>query len=143
MKKNYDTRMDKVAEKIAGATANVQTKFANILNKLVSIIPQRSLKIVLILFCLIAGGFSVYLASEAIFGTQQVKTVFEVKPIHVPKHYDKTGSEVKEREQLIPEALYDELQAYKRTMDSLGQPIRKGLADSIKMLEEIYLSQKK
>ena len=141
--RNYDTRKDKVAEMMAGAAVSIQISFAKIMNKLMSNIPHRRLKLVLITFCLVAGGFSVYLASEAIFGTQQVKTVFEVKPIKIPKHYNKTGSEVKEREQFVPEALYQELQNYKRSMDSLGQPIRKGLADSIKMLEEIYLSQKK
>lgn len=135
--------MDKAAEKIAGAGISMQTTFATTMNKHVSNIPQRKLKFILVAFCLLAGGFSLYLAGEAIVGTHQVKTVFEVKPIHIPKHYNKTGSEVNETENLIPDAFYQELQQYKRSMDSLGQPIRKGLADSIQALEEIYLSQKK
>jgi hypothetical protein len=43
----------------------------------------------------------------------------------------------------VPDEMYQNIQEYKRYMDSLGEPIRPSLLDSIKILEEIYSQQKK
>ncbi len=133
---------DKAAGKIANVTIRLQTKFAHVMNKLVSTMPQKKLKIILIAFCLISGGFSIYLAANAIFGTTKKQPAIKVNPIHIPRHYDKTGSEINEPDNAIGDDLYREMQEYKHYMDSLGQTIRPGLLDSIKVLEQIYHSQK-
>ena len=133
---------DKAAGKMAGAGIKLQTKFANNINKIFSGMPQQRLKRVLVGFCIISGGFSIYLAGHAILGTNKKQPAFEVKPIHVPRHYNKTGSEVSEGDQRIPDELYRDIQEYKRYMDSLGQPIRPGLMDSIRILEQIYQQQR-
>ena len=132
---------DKAAGKIAGAGIKLQTKFANTMNKLVSNIPGKRMKIILVVFCLLSGGFSIYLATNAIFGKEKKQPVLEVKPINVPRHYDRTGGEINEPDNYISEDQYREIQEYKRYMDSLGQPIRPSLLDSIQILEQIYHSQ--
>lgn len=137
-----DNWTDKAAGKIAGAGIKLQTKFSNAMNKLVSKMPQKKLKAVLVVFCVLSGGFSIYLAAHAIFGTDKKQPSFEVKQMDVPKHYNRTGSEVNEGDQRISEEIYRDIQEYKRYMDSLGKPIRPGLMDSIRVLEEIYHSQK-
>ncbi len=145
-KKNKEAKnspwTDNAAGKIASAGIWVQTKFANTMNKNVSKIPGRKLKTVLIVFCLLGGGFSIYLVSHAIFGADKKQQPFEVKQMNSPKHFDKTGSEINEPENYISDEMYREIQEYKHYMDSLGQPIRPGLMDSIKILEQIYHSQK-
>ncbi len=133
---------DKAATKIANAGIWLQTKFANTMNKNVSKIPARKLKTALIVFCLLGGGFSIYLISHAIFGADKKQQPIEVKQMTSPKHFDKTGSEINEPENYISDEMYREIQEYKHDMDSLGQPIRPGLMDSIKILEQIYHSQK-
>lgn len=132
---------DRAAGKIASAGIKLQTKFAEAMNKRTSRLSNQKLKIVLVTFFLSSGGFSIYLASHAIFGKDKSQPAIEVKPIHVPQHYDKTGSEINEPDSYISDELYHEIQEYKRYMDSLGQPIRPSLQDSIKVLEQIYHSQ--
>ncbi len=137
-----NTWTDKAADKIAGAGIKLQTKITSAMNKKTSNISNRKMKTGLIFFCFISGGFSIYLAGNAIFGKEKKQTVLEVKRINTPRHFDKTGSEINAQNNYVPEHLYQELQAYKRYMDSTGQLIRKGLSDSIQMLEQIYHSQK-
>lgn len=132
---------DKAAGKIAGIVIKLQTKFAFVMNKLVSKIPPKRLKLLLIVFCFLSGGFSAYLAAHAIFVNTPKEPAINVSPIHMPRHYDRTGSEINEPENRVSHEMYQELQAYKKTMDSLGEPIRPGLLDSIVILENIYLSQ--
>ncbi len=112
------------------------------MNKYISKIPARKLKTVLVVFCLLGGGFSIYLITHAIFGTDKKQVPIEVKQMNSPKHFDKTGSEINEPENYITDEMYREIQEYKHSMDSLGHPIRPGLMDSIKILEQIYHSHK-
>jgi hypothetical protein len=132
---------DKAAGKIAGIAFKLQTKFAFFMNRLVSNIPPKRLKLLLIVFCFLSGGFSAYLAAHAIFAHTPKEPAINLNPIHMPRHYDRTGSEINEPENRISDELYQEIQAYKKAMDSLGEPIRPGLLDSIVILENIYLSQ--
>lgn len=133
---------DRAAGKIAGAGIKLQTKFANVMNKQFSNIPPHKLKTVLVIFCLLSGGFSIYLAAHAVFGPETKQVPVQVEQMHIPQHYNRSGSEVNEMGSYVDEILYREIQEYKRYMDSLGQPIRPGLLDSINVLEQIYHSQK-
>ena len=132
---------DKAAGKIAGIAIKLQTKFAFFMNKLVSNIPPKKLRVILLVFCLLSGGFSIYLAAHAIFAPTPKEPAINVSLIHMPQYYDRTGNEINEPENRISDELYQEIQAYKKAMDSLGEPIRPGLLDSIVILENIYLSQ--
>ncbi len=142
---------DKVAGNIASAGIRLQRKFADGMNKIFKNMNNRNLKAFLILFCLCAGGYSIYLAASAITGSEKTQKNLKIDQVDVPKHFDKTGDEV------IPEAYVDEetfykMQDFKNYMDSMKQnkskqydsimQARPGLMDSVQVLEEIYYSQK-
>lgn len=143
---------DKVAGKIAGAGIKLQTKFADQMNKMFSGMNTNKLKTLVIIFCLGCGGYSIYLAANAIFSSDKKQSSFQVDQVEVPKHFDKAGDEIVQPENYVDEETYRRIQGFKQYMDSLrinksklydsimiGRP---GLMDSVLMLEEIYNSQK-
>lgn len=130
---------DKVAGKIAGGLIKVQTKFSDQMNKLVSTMTIKKVKMWLAVFCIISGGLSVYFFVNAL--VTKPKPAFKIDTVHVPEHFDKSGNEILENP--VPDEMYQNIQEYKKYMDSLGDPIRPSLLDSIKILEEIYLQQQK
>lgn len=130
---------DKLAQKIAGGFVLVQTKFSDMMNKRFENMPARRLKIFLIAFCVFSGGLSLYFFVSAI--VTQPKTGFKIDPIKVPEHFDRSGDEVMKNE--MPEDVYREIQQYRYYMDSIGEPIRPGLEDSMRILEELYWQQQK
>lgn len=143
---------DKVAGKIAGLGIRLQTKFANGMNALFAGISLKNAKIILLLFCFCAGSFSIYLVANAIFSSDKKQPSFKVDQVNVPKHFDKTGSEIIPDENYVDEETYHQIQGFKQYMDSLKinksklydsiMIARPGLMDSILMLEHIYNSQK-
>lgn len=136
-KKNKEPKenplQDKVAGKIAGSMLRMQTLFAMKMNKI------KDLKLFLVLFCLVSGGLSIYFFVDALVSTP--KQTFKVDPIRMPQHFDKTGNEVIDH--VLPADIYEQIQDYKKYMDSTGQLIRQGMLDSMRILEEIYLQQQK
>ena len=99
----------------------------------------KKVKMWLAAFCIVSGGLSVYFFVNAL--VSKPKHVFKIDNVHVPEHFDKSGDEIMENP--VPDDMYQNIQEYKRYMDSLGEPIRPSLLDSIKILEEIYSQQKK
>ena len=128
---------DKAAGRIANAGMKLQRKFSDMMDKLLLTIPTGKLKMIVVMFCLCAGGFSIYLIANAI--VSKPRSPVKIDNVHVPKHFDKAGDEIMESN--IDSSLYQQIQEYKRYMDSTRQAIRPSLLDSIKLLEEIYLSQ--
>ncbi len=124
---------DKVASKIAHGLILIQTKVSDRMNKI------KNLKAVLIGFCVLSAGLSIYFFVDAL--VSKPKATFKIDQVMVPKHFDKSGDEIMESE--MPEDIYLQIQDYKKYKDSLGFMIRPGLLDSIKLLEEIYLQQHK
>lgn len=149
---NKKTISDKVADKIAGAGIKIQKAFANKMNKLFEKMSGKRIKIVLIFFCVTAGGYSLYLLANSIFKKENKQQVFKIEQVDVPKHFDKTGDETIMPEAAIDEQTYNQIQDFKKYMDSIQIHSKKeydsilinrpGLLDSIQMLEQIYLSQK-
>ncbi len=130
---------DKVAGKLARGFLALQTKFGNSMNKSIGSMPTSQLKVLLICFCIFSGGLSSYFIIQAVFFKPQ--PAFKIDHVKVPKHINRSGDEIMEN--VMPPEVYIEMQEYKRYMDSIGEPIRPGLRDSIQMLEEIYLQQQK
>src|SRR5688500_1801354 len=143
---------DNVAGKIAGAGIKLQTKFAERMDKIFSGMNTNKLKTLLIIFCLGCGGFSIYLAANAIFSSDKKQPSFQVDQVDVPKHFDKAGDEIIPPESYVDEETYRQIQRFKQYLDSLQinksklydsiMIARPGLMDSVLMLEEIYNSQK-
>ncbi len=112
---------------------------------------NKKLKALLILFCLSAGGDSIYLTVNAITGPEKQQKSFKVDQVDVPKHFDETGDEIM-TDAYVDEETFYKIQGFKKYMDSLKQnkgnqydsilQARPGLMDSVQVLEEIYYSQK-
>ncbi|MFJ1288573.1 hypothetical protein, partial [Acinetobacter baumannii] len=63
---NKITVSDKVAGKIAGFGIKLQQLFAEKMNRVFMKTDFKRLKLILILFCISAGGYSIYLVANSI-----------------------------------------------------------------------------
>jgi hypothetical protein len=145
------TETDSARSKIGRGIIKLQTAFAERMNKAAARLPIRKMKTALVLFCLVSGGFSIYLAMNGVFGTNAKKNSFTIDQASVPKHFVRSGDEIKDGQNLIDDELYKQITTFKAYMDSLQVNDRKsydsiylsrpGLLDSVKAIEEIYLSQ--
>ena len=109
------------------------------------------LKTALILFCLIGGGYSLYLIVSALTTHPKANDALKIEQATVPKHFDKTGAEIAEPESNVDERTYGQIRFFKAYTDSLktaNSPLydsivsaRPYLMDSIQALEQLYYSQ--
>ena len=146
------TVSDKVAGKIAGLTIKLQQLFAEKMNRVFMKTDFKRLKIILIIFCIGAGGYSIYLIANSVISPDKKQNSFEIQQMDVPKHFDETGDENLIPEAYVDEETWQEVKQFRNYMDSLKQKrrneydsilqARPGLMDSVQMLEQIYLSQK-
>jgi hypothetical protein len=146
------TVSDKVAGKIAGVGIKAQRLFAEKMNKLFMKTDYKRLKLILIFFCVSAGGYSIYLIANSVFSPERKQKTFEIQQMDIPKHFNKTGDETVMPEATIDEQTYLQIQDFRKHMDSLKLnrtneydsilQARPGLMDSVQVLEQIYLSQK-
>ncbi len=146
------TVSDKVAGTIAGLGIKVQQLFAEKMNRVFMNTDFKRLKIILIIFCICAGGYSIYLIANSVISPDRKQNSFEVQQMDVPRHFDKTGEENLSPEAYVDEEIYQQVKEFRNYMDSLKQKrrneydsilqARPGLMDSVQMLEQIYLSQK-
>ena len=143
---------DKVAGKIAGIGITLQNKFANGMNKVFEGMNTKRIKIILVVFCICCGGYSLYLLLGAIVSPDKKQSTFKIDQIDVPKHFEKSGDEMIAPESNVDEGTFYKIQQFKNYMDSLKQKksylydsiinARPLLMDTVLMLEEIYHSQK-
>lgn len=143
---------NKVAEKIAGIIINSQTKFCNMVNKQLSRLSIQKLKTMLIIFCVGAGGYSIYLIGNSIAGGGKIEEVNKAARLSLPKHFQRTGNELKITENYIDDKSFSKIEQVKNYLDSLKHSNKKIydsiltarplLLDSISILEAIYYSQK-
>ncbi|MFW2477500.1 MAG: hypothetical protein ACN4EP_11320 [Sediminibacterium sp.] len=145
------TASDRIANKLAATGIKIQTLFSNKMNKLFLNTSSAKLKRLLIIFCIVSGGCSIYLFSTAIF-TESNAGGFKVEAIKSPKHFSNTGDEKINKESEVDEKTFYQIVQFERYMDSLKQhkisvydsilQARPGLMDSVQVLKQIYLSQK-
>jgi hypothetical protein len=141
LNREVNSWQDKAANKIAGTGIKLQQKFSTTMNKIFCSMPMKRVKIYFTLFCLVSGGYSVYLTAHSVFGSSKKATAIRVDNLNVPKHFDQKDNDPVTSKQTVTDKMYQEIQNYKRYMDSIGRPIRQSLLDSISLLEEIYHSQ--
>lgn len=102
----------------------------------------------LFIFCVVGAGCSTYLVVDALTGKQDGKSILKIDQTAVPKYTDRFGDEINlgpdtnfQAEIKVIRAYVDSLQTNaKGKYDSLVHN-RPGLLDSLRSLEEIYLSQ--
>lgn len=146
------TVSDKVAGKIAGVGIKAQQLFAEKMNRTFMKTDFKRLKLILIFFCVSAGGYSLYLIANSVFSHERKEKAFEIQAMDIPKHFDKTGDETVMPDATVDEQTYLQIQDFRKYMDSLKLSraneydsilqARPGLMDSVQVLEQIYLSQK-
>ena len=146
------TMSDKVAGKIAGVGIKAQQLFAEKMNRTFMKTDFKRLKLILIFFCVSAGGYSIYLIADSVFSSERKQKTFEIQQMDIPKHFDKTGDETVMPDATVDEQTYLQIQDFRKYMDSLKLnrtkeydsilQARPGLMDSVQVLEQIYLSQK-
>lgn len=122
---------NKVAERIAGGILNFQNAFSNRMNRL------KGLRQILISFCIVSGSLSIYFLVNAIVSKPKAK--IKIDQIRTPRPVYEPSEELYDEK--IPDEIYYGIQEYRRYMDSTGEAIRPGLADSMRTLEQIYLQQ--
>lgn len=142
---------DKIAGSIAGYMTKAQTKFARVMNKGFSGVSTKNMKVVLVLFCFISGGLSLYLVGKGLFKKEKEITI-NLDKVHTPKYYDRAGDEMVPSGTYIDEETWSKVQLFRNYMDSLKTDASKnydsivserpGLMDSIAAIEDIYYSQK-
>jgi hypothetical protein len=143
---------DKVAGRIARAGIWIQARFASNMNNLFASMKPQKLKIVLLLFCVACGGYSLYLIGEAITSQGTKQSRLKIEQVRIPKHLNNSNDEMMQRENTVDEQTYQKIQQFKRYMDSLKThdgnkydsilAARPFLMDTVVMMEEIYYSQK-
>lgn len=148
MKRDIDKGWtDKAAEKIARTGIKVQTGFTNGMSRLLGNMSAGKLKVLLVMFCVTVGGYSVYLFGDALFSTE-AKSTIKIQQVTIPKHANKGGSENLLSNQYVDEPTYQQIVGFKKYMDSLKvakHPLydsvvitRPGLMDSVQILIEAY-----
>ena len=121
---------DEVAIKVANLLLKLQVKFSNVMSSFIKNFSVKKLKALLVVFCLLGGGSSIYLIAEAIFKHEQ--PALNIEKINIPKYYDQ-GGDLLTGKYVEPDG-YESLQSFRRYMDSLQQ-------DSMKMMKEIFNSK--
>ena len=121
---------DKPAGKIASAILKAQTKTSDLMNNKLNKLSVRRLKILLLAFCVGWGSLSIYFI---VFDRKPKVKIDKIRMVRQPDE----NAEYKVDTEII-----EQIHAYKQYMDSLGEPIRPSLLDSMNTLEQIYQQQK-
>ena len=146
---------EKIASKIVSFILKMQTGFANYMNKKTRNIPNPTMKIIVISFCIVFGTYSIYLVTDSVLRkNEKVKTI-QIDRLNVPKYIDRSTDNPSGIENRVTKSLYEKLQAFRYYMDSLhsstsGRHIydsillnRPHLMDSVLLLEQLYQTNKK
>lgn len=142
-----------VWQRWAAAIDKKQRKCAVYLNQKAEKYSKRYKQICLALFCLLAGGSSIYIAIRAI---ENPSGKLRIEKMSVPK-YAMEGDTISAFQPMpvLTETQYHNIQQFKKYMDSLQttkagkikhdsiMKTRPGLMDSIDFIEQIYLQQVK
>jgi hypothetical protein len=141
---------DTAARKMARTIENLQRLFARKMNKLFSMMSVKKAKRVLFLFTVLCGGYSLYLIYGALT-EPKTKNMVPIEQISPPQHLHKTGAEGTEGNG-VEEKTFQDILVYKVFLDSVknNNPSlydrmmaeHPGLLDSMRLLEQLYYSQK-
>ena len=158
-KKQKVTRKNEARDKIAKSAARYfilwQTKWAAWMQQKTERLSGKGKVMVLILFCMLAGGTSIYIATSSFSGKQAPP--FSVGSIKQPKYIQNPDDENPRTSSRISEEEYQQIRRFKLYMDSLavangpsGRNLfdsiilaRPGLMDRILIIEHKYQSQTK
>ena len=143
-----NTAIEKIANTIVTKSIRIQERWAAFMQGLTEKLSTRSKKWSIILFCLLAGGYSLYTIIESF--SAKKKKPFVLTNIKTPKYFTHSSEEDIQAIITIPEREYQKIIQFRKYMDSLsgtktGKKIadsillkRPGLTDSIIQIEQLY-----
>jgi hypothetical protein len=148
-----ESRPNSLSKGIQTAYKRMQGAWANWMEKRTKNFSWCTWLVLLILFVLSAGTYSIYLAVNAITGKRS--NSITITPIKRPKHATETGETNKDAAE-VSEAEYSRIKRFRIYMDSLARSPsgkilydsitqhRPGLMDSVRFIENYYkqLNQK-
>jgi hypothetical protein len=138
---------DKAASGIARVIDGAQRRFGETLNSKTENLSQRGKMILLVAFCSVFGGGSLYIMIEGLHSAQAPSEILKSNPITVPRHVDKTGEGIRA---FITAEDIRRIKLFRRYMDSLKNTnkgllihdsiirVRPGLMDSLIEVERLY-----
>ena len=145
-----DDRRDRLAVRIVTRMLVWQTKITSKLNKKFSKFSVQRLKLFLVAFCMVSGGFSLYFIMSGILKNEKSISVFNIEQARMPIQIDSNTQHI--QPVIVDEATWQKIKSFKFYLDSLKTNhvkefdslmlLRPGLVDSITMIEEMYYSQK-
>lgn len=139
---------NRIAGNIVYRCIRWQSKWAAWMQCKTERLSNKGKSMLLVLFCLLAGGYSCYLAINSFSGKQVVPF-----PIISLKQLNPSGPESTYGPVVITEEEYRKIQRFRQYMDSLAQTSsgrkfqdsmlasRSGLMDSVLLFENLYQSQ--
>lgn len=134
--REQNSKLDKVATKIAATILKQQGLFANRLKSLTKSWRQKQQWVFLCGVCLALGGLSL-VAMVNSFNKKQLTNQIIPKSINLPKRIYKDVNPL-----IITDKEFEQVQEYKRShWDHVKE--MPGLFDSLQLIEEQYFSQKK
>ena len=147
----HSDAQDRIANGIVLKCMRIQSKWADYLQGKTERLSSRVKKYGLIGFCVLFGGFSLYLTING-FNKRSSKK-FSVAPIIVPEHTGKAGEQNTRATIIITKKEFQKIERFRHYMDSLGQSVagrevrnsilrfRPGLMDSIRLIQNLYQLQ--
>jgi len=142
---------DKIAAQIAGSLIKIQTAFSTRMNNRLKKMSLTKLKIGLICFCLIVGGYCMFLIVGGVTRKNNQSDNFVTSRHQLSRYFKRPTDKVIEPGKNITEETFLKIQQFKNYMDSLKQQNsylydsilknRPLLMDSVLKLEKMYLSQ--
>jgi hypothetical protein len=142
---------DKIANQIAGTLIKIQNGFSTGMNKLFRKLGMRKLKLVLISFCFMTGGYSMILIVRGAQKNDKQTDTFIISHLPTSKYFKRPNDIIIPLGKYINEETFRKIQLFKNYLDSLKQQdillydsilnSRPLLVDSVLKLEEMYLSQ--
>ena len=128
-----------------------QSRWAEWMQQKTECLSGKAKVIMLLVFVLLAGGYSIYLIGKSFSGNQT--NSFSISPIKTPPHILQSGDEPGKTNLIISDSQYERTRQLRAYMDSLehsatGKALHDKivadhpkLMDSIQFIENIYQSQ--
>lgn len=150
-KSEQNSVSERAAQTVVQAFSKIQNGFASVMNKAFEHMAPKKLKVGLVLFCILSGGFSIYLLVFPIMSPLNRQKNIKVDQLNIPKHIKDAGDNKMASDVYVDEATFRRIISFKRYMDSiktnerakydsiiLGRP---KLMDSVTVLEQLYYLQ--
>ena len=144
---------DRILKQMVNACLRLQTNWALWMSQRTKHLSRTTLRLLLLAFIALAGGYSIYLIGQSFSGKQA--NAISITPIKKPGHVLQAGDAASQPDMIVSKTDYQGIIRFRGYMDSLTRSpagkaaydsillSRPELQDSIRFIEEIYQSQTK